>query len=236
LQRDRARVRRISWPVLFMKAYGLLSARQPVLRQVYMRFPTPYLYEHPYSIARMTVSRRIGNQDWVMFARVYSPEMYSLLALQEQIDNFKHAPIETIDRFRYQLAFSRFPRWARRLAWWCSLNISGRARIDRFGTFGMTTVSGHGALSIHPPTIQSSMLTFGPVDEAGNVRVTIVYDHRLVDGGIIAGFMEELESILNHEVLNELRDISSATPENPGRRSVQTDAAWPLRSGAASRD
>ena len=37
------------------------------------------------------------------------------------------------------------------------------------------------------------------------MRVTIVYDHRLIDGGTVAGFLEQLETILHHEMSDELR-------------------------------
>src|SRR5579862_5239605 len=51
---------KIGWSALFMKAFGLVSARCPVLRQIYMKWPVPHLYEHPEIVARMTVARKFA--------------------------------------------------------------------------------------------------------------------------------------------------------------------------------
>lgn len=208
---------RISWPALFMKAYGVLSARHPLLRQCFMSWPWPYVYEHPFPIARMTVARHHAGEKWVFFARVERPEQYALAGLQEQINEFKHAPIASVERFHLQDLFSHVPMLLRRPAWWLTLHVSGRARVDRLGTFGMTTVSGRGGVSIHPPLITTTTLTFGPVDPAGNVRITIVYDHRLMDGGTVAEFLEDLESILNGEIVEEMRSLAGVPQEESER-------------------
>ena len=73
------------------------------------------------------------------------------------------------------------------------MNVSGFRRVKRLATFGMTTVSGAGASAIKPPIIGSSTLTYGPIDSAGKVTVTLVYDHRVMDGLAVAGYLTELE-------------------------------------------
>ncbi len=50
-------------------------------------------------------------------------------------------------------------------------------------------------------------LTFGPVDRAGSVRVTMVYDHRVLDGLPVAAFLKELEELLNGAVSEELEAL-----------------------------
>jgi hypothetical protein len=198
---------RISWSALFLKAYALLSVRQPLLRQCYFPYPWQHIYQHDCSIGRITVARQHKGEEWVFFAQIPAAEHESLLALQKQLDHFKTAPIQSIERFRLQDIFSRVPLLLRRLAWWVTLNVSARTRVNRLGTFAMTTISGRGAFSIHPPLIAGNTLTFGPIDSEGNVRITIVYDHRLMDGGTVAQFLQELESLLNGEVLEELRAL-----------------------------
>ena len=71
----------------------------------------------------------------------------------------------------------------------------------------MTTVSARGAISIRPPSILTTTLTFGPVDPSGDVRITLVYDHRLLDGGPIADCLAELEETLNGPIVDELRQM-----------------------------
>jgi hypothetical protein len=204
--RQKASVR-IGWPVLFLKAYGLLSAENPALRQTYMPWPVPYLYEHPVSSARMTISREHEGEEWVFFLQIVEPEKKSLVELMDVIRESREAPVESVTKFRQQVMFSRVPRLLRRIAWWCTLNLSARKRIARFGTFGMTTVSAAGAISIKPPSVFTTMLTFGPVSDTGDVRITIVYDHRVMDGMVIARGLARLEELLNTTIAEELEGL-----------------------------
>jgi hypothetical protein len=198
---------RIGWSVLFLKAYGLLSAENPVLRQTYMPWPVPYLYEHPVSGARVTLAREYEGEEWVFFLQIMEPERKSLVELMDVIRQSREAPVESITKFRQQALFSRVPRFLRRLIWWCTLNISARKRVARFGTFGVTTVASAGAISIKPPSLYTTMLTFGPVSENGDVRITIVYDHRVMDGMVIARCLARLEELLNTTIAEELEGL-----------------------------
>jgi hypothetical protein len=51
-------------------------------------------------------------------------------------------------------------------------------------------------------------LTFGPLDQNGRMKVTLVYDHRLMDGSFIADRLLDLETQLTGAVLTELQDLS----------------------------
>jgi hypothetical protein len=198
---------RISWATLFMKAYALVAERHRELRWSYMSWPWPHLYEHPYNIARMTVARIYEEERWVFVARFIRPENLTLVELQQRIDAVKNLPIESIPRFRSQLRYSRVPRPLRRVMWWFP-HLFGGMRATRFGTIGLTTVSSRGGISIHPPSVSTTTLTFGPVNQAGDVRVTLVYDHRVLDGSTIADFLAELEDTLNGQIFDELQALS----------------------------
>ncbi|HUG92856.1 MAG TPA: hypothetical protein VML55_18590 [Planctomycetaceae bacterium] len=210
--RSRASVR-IGWPVLFLKAYGLLSAETPALRQTYMRWPREHIYEHPVTAARMPITREHEGEEWVFFLYIPEPERRSLVELAGLVRESREAPVESITKFRQQLVFSRLPRLLRRIAWWCTLNVSARRRVGRFGTFGLTTVSAAGAISIKPPSLYTTMLTFGPISENGDVRVTIVYDHRVMDGMLIARCLARLEELLNTTVADELEALCGSGTE-----------------------
>jgi hypothetical protein len=206
---------RIGWAALFMKAYGVVSAEDPQLRQFYMKWPVPHLHRHSRALARMTVARKYEGEDWVFFARIVSPETIPLVELQKQIDDFKSAPVNQVPSYVHQLGFSRLPVWIRRVAWWWALNVSGARRAYRFGTFGMTSVSAMGAVAVQPKCISGTTLTFGPVDAEGHVDVRIVFDHRLFDGAAAEAVLARLEAVLNSEIADELRSLVPAT-ENCG--------------------
>ena len=50
--------------------------------------------------------------------------------------------------------------------------------------------------------------TYGPTDEHGNTRVTITYDHRLMDGHHVADILKGLETTLQTTILQELQDLA----------------------------
>src|SRR5712692_1205570 len=54
---------RVSWSALFMKAYGLVASRFPVLRQTYMTWPWAHLYQHPVSVGSLAISRQLDGEE-----------------------------------------------------------------------------------------------------------------------------------------------------------------------------
>ena len=74
----------------------------------------------------------------------------------------------------------------RRLLWSWTFYVGGPARVRRSGTFFLTTIAGQGAEIQHPPAFLTANATYGPIDENGKSRVTIAYDHRLMDGRLVA--------------------------------------------------
>jgi hypothetical protein len=197
---------KVSWAVLFLKAYGLLSANKPQLRQTYLRWPWPYVYEHPRSIGMLSVNRRDGDAQRICWARFAEPERQSLAQLQGKLDAYKREPIAKM--YRRQLCLSRFPTPLRRLALWMSLNLSGDRRSRRLGTFGMSTLASYGAVNRYYPSCLTTNITYGPIDEQGRALVTVVYDHRLIDGAPLAEALAELEAILQGPIVRELAELS----------------------------
>jgi hypothetical protein len=203
--RQRAKLR-ISWPALFLKAYGLLAARTPELRQSYQGWPWAHLYQHAQSVAMVAVSRTTPAGERLFWARFIAPDEQPLVALQAELDCYKTAPVE--DVFRRQIRLSRFPTPLRRIAWWLSLNTSGIRRARRLGTFGLSTVAGSGAVNRFHPSCLTTSLSYGPLGPAGQALVTVVCDHRVVDGAPMARALGELEAILAGPIAEELASLA----------------------------
>ena len=193
---------RISWVALFVKAYGLLAADIVELRQSYMNWPWPHVYQHPHSTGMVAVNRSTPLGDRLFWGRFTAPENQTLLEIQTQLDDYKHGQIEKT--FRRQMRVSRFPTPLRRLAWWMSLNLSAVRRARRIGTFGLSTVASLGAVNRFHPTCTTTSLSYGPLTAAGRTLVTIVYDHRMIDGAPLARALAELEAILQGPIAEEL--------------------------------
>jgi hypothetical protein len=201
--RSRSSVR-ISWSALFIKAFAEVSSRNPTLRQTWRTWPWQHILQHQESVANLAVSRKHDGDDWLLWGLIRSPEQHSLTGIQAMIDAFNNEPVD--GQFSKQLKLSGIPTIARRMIWWWNLNIAGEKRGKRLGTFSLTSISGRGAEIQHPPTVMTAGLTFGPLDQHGRMKVTLVYDHRLMDGTFVAERLIELEQQLTGSVFAELRE------------------------------
>lgn len=203
--RRKARVR-VSWPALFLKAYGLVAADVPQLRQSWHRFPFPHLYEHPHSVGTLTVHRMIDGDPWLFWGRILTPESQPLTQIQRLIDRCRDAPCKEV--FARQLQLAALPQVLRRFTWWWNLNVATRGRARRLGTFFLSTLAGRGATIPLPPSIHTGCLTYGPLDASSQCRITLAYDHRIMDGMLVADILERLERTLNTTVAAELDQVT----------------------------
>ncbi len=201
---------RPSWCAIFTKAYGFVTAATPVLRRAYMSFPRPRLYEHPINVASIAIERKFGVEDAVFFAHIRQPETLSLADIDLRLRRFKDEPLESFGDFRRIVLMNRFPRPLRRLLWWIGLNVWGRKRAAFMGTSGITVYAGLGAASLHPLSLLTTTLNYGVIEPDGTVDVRLTYDHRVLDGATVARALAELERVLTHEILAELRYLPRA--------------------------
>lgn len=200
----------VAWSILFLRAHAILCTRHDVLLQTYFRYPWPGIYQHDEPIGSMMILRKHRGEDRVFAGLFRGLVRKSLADWQHRLDVLRTQDPDEASEFRGQLRMASLPWFIRRPLMWAGLNITGWRRARSFGTFGLTSVGATGAISMHPPSIHTSMLTYGPIDASGKVRVTMVYDHRLMDGIAVGEFLAELEKILNHEIIDELRAMPTA--------------------------
>ena len=196
---------RPSWSVIFMKAYAIVAMEHPPLRRALLEWPTMRIYEHPQTNCSLAIERIYDGEEGVFFGMFRAPEGQTIGELQRSLVEFKNAPLDQIGFFRRMIRVSRFPTIIRRFLWSVSLNVSGRSRAKRFGTFGVTTLGGRGVEQVHPLSPLTTTLTFGPIDPSGMVTVKIIYDHRVLDGAYVARRLVDVEHTLNGAILEELR-------------------------------
>lgn len=199
---------RPSWAVIFMKAYGLVARRHAELRRALIAWPWARFYEHPYSICALAMEREWQGETGVVAGLFREPEAQPLVQLQGHLQWYKTSPIWEIGLYRRLIRFSRLPRPLRRFFWWTTLKLSGPTLARRFGTFGQSSYGSLGAESLHPISPISTNLTYGPIDRAGDVTVKIVYDHRVMDGALVARCLGELEKVLHTEIRAELESLA----------------------------
>jgi hypothetical protein len=197
-------VPRPSWCAIFLKAMSMVGARHPQFRRAFLPFPWPHLYEHPDNIANFNIERRYQDEDVVFLVQVRRPERRSLTELDAIVHACKDEPVESNKFFRRAIRLSKVPWPFRRLAWWGSLNLSGKLRAHNFGTFSVTSTSSEGAGILALRTLVTSTLHYGLFDDGGNLPARITFDHRVLDGAFVARGLVELEEVLQTTILEEL--------------------------------
>jgi hypothetical protein len=197
--------RRISWAMIFLRAHALVAREQPVLRQAFVRWPWPHLVEARQSVAMLAIQREHQGQPRLCWGRFVAPENEPLAKLQSRLDRYTIEPVE--QAFHKQVLLSRFPTWLRRVLWNWTLNVAGSKRAARVGTFSLSTLAGQGALNRGHPSFLTSSLTYGPLDEQGRTVVTLLCDHRVLDGVAAAAALNRLREVIRTDIAAELQSL-----------------------------
>lgn len=209
----RRRVRpRIGWSTILMKAYAVVCRRHVELRQTYLSFPWPHLYEHKDNIGMLVIRRRYGDGTRLFFARFASPEVRPLAALQRKLDHYNETPIGAIRQFRHQVTFSRLPSILRRIGWRMLLHLSPTKRVHNLGTFAMSANSGKGSEGILLMAPVTTILGYGVLSREGRSRLVLSFDHRVIDGAEVADCLNELEEVLRGPMTQEMQALAANRP------------------------
>ena len=216
----------ISWPALFLKAFGMVAQQYPELRFSLIQYPWSRMYEHPHSVASVAIERVFQGESAVFFGQICAPESHTLESLDCELKKYKLEPVMSFGIFRRLIRMARLPLLLRRFAWWQSLNWSGSKRAKRMGTFGFSVYASLGASSIHPLSPLSFLLNYGVIDEHGRLIVRLIYDHRVVDGAVVARALAGMEAALTGPLLDELMqlDQESSIHEREGRDAAENFA------------
>lgn len=194
---------RIGWAAMFMKAHAIVAREMPMLRSWYVPWPRPRIVTCSTSVAALSINRQIDGTDWLYWAHIPNPDQMPLDVLQAAITRYQTSPVDQV--FKRQQQLRMLPRWLRRLLLRWNINSPGAKRAKRLGTFSISTLAGAGAYNrLHPSPLTTS-LAYGPLERNGHCLVTMLCDHRLLDGVPAARAIERLEQVLRDEIAAELR-------------------------------
>ena len=197
------------WLSLFAKGYALVADEFPQLRRAYVKLPWPQLYEYPTSRANIIIERDYLGESAICPVSIKDPAHRSLGDIGRLIEHATTAPLEDIKDFSRWMRLARLPRFLRRPLWWVGLNW-GRQRGNFFGTFGISVYSALKAESLHPLAPVTTLLNYGVISENGGLDVRVIYDHRVMDGTIVARALARLEEILNSDIAEEVRSLAQS--------------------------
>lgn len=196
---------RIGWAATFLKAYALVAREMPVLRTWLARGIRPRLVTASESVATVAVNRTVDGSDRLFFAKMDHPDSLPLDMVQWLIHEWTTLPVEQLYRRQFQL--EGLPGILRRtiLSW--NMASASPKRATRLGTFSLSTLAGQQALNRSHPTLCTTSLTYGPLESDGRCLVTLIADHRVLDGAAVARALERLEAVLTGDVMDELRHL-----------------------------
>jgi hypothetical protein len=214
---DIAKLRRmvrpkISWNVLFMKAYAQVAVKRPSLRQCYVSVPWGYLYQHDYSVCMMTIGRQWHGEERLLFARFNDPANETLLDLQAHYDVYRKDPVDSIKQFRHQITFAKTPSLVRKFAWWSLFNLWPQKRASHMGTFGMSFSGNKGAFGERHLGPNTTTIGIDPFPRKGQSRFLITFDHRVLDGNPVTELITETQKMLNRPIRRELAAMAGVDP------------------------
>jgi hypothetical protein len=204
------------WSAIFVKAFALVAQDEPVLRTLYVKWPSPGFYQLPRSVAMVAIARVECGQDCVMPQKVSAPDEMPLIEVDALIRHAKEAPVEQVPAFRKMLMVTRLPLPLRRLLWAIGLNF-GRQRANYFGSFGVTSVAAFGPGELHALSPGPFLLSYGEEKPDQTFDVVIRWDHRITDAALVTKALNRLEQVLNTEIAAELRTIRLQTEPKPIR-------------------
>jgi 2-oxoacid dehydrogenases acyltransferase (catalytic domain) len=193
-----------SWTALFMRAYGLVARKYPELRRAWVPLPWPHFYEHPHLVCVLVSEREAAGEQLLLASRFCAPEQMTLPDIDRRIQLLKEAPLEEIADFRRLLLYGRLPLPLRRLLGWLHMSWSGYVKASRVGNFTMSSVGSLGAEALNPFCLLTTHLSLGPIGPAGDVELSLTFDHRVLDGRPVARALNDLEEILNTTIVTEL--------------------------------
>ena len=218
---------RIGWAAIFVKAYALVAREMPVLRTwlAHRGGLLPRLVTAPTSVATLAVNRHESGRDRLFFIRIKHPETRSLADLQHVIH--EHATKPVADTFKRQLELEMVPGPLRRTILRWNMRSPSPKRATRLGTFSLSTLAGLGATNRMHPTLCPTSLSYAPLEADGRCVVTLICDHRVLDGATAARALHWLEQALAIDIRAELAGLRDAKPAPAVTSSPLTPAPAP---------
>jgi hypothetical protein len=198
-----------AWSVIIAKAFAIVAADMPSLRQSYIAFPWAHLYEHVEPVASVVVEREYRGENIVFFRGLRQAHLRPLAELDAQLRHAKETAVENVAEYRLFLRLARLPWPLRRFLLWLSIHASGRLREQHVGTFGLTSTAGAGAGMLQLITPLTATLHYSLLDADGDLDMRLTFDHRVLDGAQAARALVALEKTLHGAILTELHQLAT---------------------------
>ncbi|MFB7500723.1 2-oxo acid dehydrogenase subunit E2 [Streptomyces sp. NPDC056161] len=227
---------RYSWVTYVLSAAGRVLAAHPDANAAIGGRLRPRVVRFTGADAKLALDKRVGGQRVVLSGLLRDVDRADLAAIQRDVDRFRDGVPAAMSEFKGAFVLARLPAWLGPLAFTAGVRPLARRRA-RLGTFSVTSL-GHTAVDgfhsyggtavtlgvgriAERPVVRAGVLAVAPV-----LRLSLAFDHRVIDGAEAA------------DVLTDLRDaLESGLPdlvaEAPADAAEATDLQAVSESGSA---
>nr|AFI57026.1 2-oxoacid dehydrogenase, acyltransferase [Amycolatopsis orientalis] len=215
---------RISVITCVVHAAGRVLARHPDANAAIRGGLSAKIARFTGADAKITLDKRINGQRVVLSTVLKGVHEAGLAEIQSGVDRFRDGDPETMPEFAGARKLHRLPPWLGRTLFAFAVRPL-EVRAARFGTFAVTSLGHRPVDSFHSVggttvTIGLGRVTDRPVVRDGRVviapvmRLSLAFDHRVIDGAEAADVLAELKQ--------SLEGFTPAPPPPRGRADRRT--------------
>lgn len=206
---------------IILKAIAIAQSNYPASRSIVMPFGRIATFEK--ICAGITVERFVGAKPAVFFGTIESPEKKSLETIMMELRRFSKSEISQHSQLALEEKFSKMPWLFRQLVFRLALWFP-RFRLNTFpATFGVSSLGKFGVKAITGPCVCTSTFGVGavqerPVAKQGQVVIhqyltlSLLFDHRCMDGADAARFMNAVKELLEGGLEEHLEGQRTLAP------------------------
>ncbi len=167
-------------------------------------------------VAGFTVERYVGEQPAVFFGAIKNPDTKSVEEIASELKEYSDSDMSSMEHLTRQDNFSKMPWLVRRLILWMGMRYPA-VRLKYLGaTFGLSSIGKWGAKALIPPCVSTSTFGIGEIEQRAVVRdgkivvrpmmtLTLNFDHRMIDGGPAARFVNDVKRLLEGGLENYMQ-------------------------------
>ncbi|MFI9162275.1 2-oxo acid dehydrogenase subunit E2 [Kitasatospora aureofaciens] len=217
--------RHYSWVSYLLHTTGRVLAAHPEANAALHGRLRPRLAHYDSVDAKLALDKRLDGRRVVLSALLPDVQSATLAQIQAQVDHYRDGDPHTMPEFAGTRALQRLPwplgaaafaagtgplRHRRRRMGTVAISSLGHRAVDGFHSVGGTTVTLGAGRVADRPVVRDGRLAVAPV-----MRLSLAFDHRVIDGAEAA------------DVLTELRDGLQEFAEQPdaGPDSARPDSA-----------
>lgn len=190
---------------IMLKAIGIAQRKHPDSRTVLL--PWGRVATLNQIVAGVTVEKFIDGRPAVYFAAIKDPDTKSVEQIAAELREYGQGDVTEVPHLATQHRFTNMPWLLRRLILWLGTSHPFIRMRYMGATFGFSTLGRFKLQAIIPPCVTTSTLGVGGVEDRAVVRngqvqvrpmitMTLNFDHRLIDGGPAARFLEDVRLLM----------------------------------------